>query len=81
MTICHITGCQEHYGCRLRNKGIQLSPAATMSRTQNWVATPSTPSSIDGAILYDERPGGIKMPILDHDGQTIRHRQYVERRA
>lgn len=49
-----------------------------MSRSQNWVPRKNTPSSIDGQIMYDERPGGIKMPYIGTDGQTIRHRQWAE---
>jgi len=56
----------------MRKKGIQLSPKATPTRTQNMVASPHTDNRFEGQILYDERPDGSKMPILDMDGQTIR---------
>ncbi|HRA85468.1 MAG TPA: hypothetical protein PLT40_14140 [Ilumatobacteraceae bacterium] len=31
--------------------------------------------------MYDERPGGIKMPILKADGSVLRHKEYVENKA
>lgn len=80
MTICHIPGCEEHYGCRLRNKGIQLSPRATPTATLNWKPSVSQPSSIRGAIAYDERPGGIKVPYLHADGTPVRMGDVIDDR-
>jgi len=74
MTLCanRNNGCQEHFSCRMLSKGIQIAPSATPTATHNWVPTPSEPSSIRGAIQYDERPGGIKMPFLKSDGSVVR---------
>ena len=73
-------GCTnaEHYSCMLRSKGLQVSPRAQMTRTQNWRPTPSIPPSYNKQIMYDERPGGIKMPILKPDGTPVRRRYYDE---
>lgn len=76
--LCQIPDCTDHYGCRLRNKGLQVSPRAQMTRTQNWRPTPSKPPSINKQIIYDERPGGGKMPVLKADGSVLRHKEYTE---
>jgi hypothetical protein len=78
--ICQIPECMEHYGCRLRKKGIQLSPRATPTATQNWRPTPSEPPSLNAQIIYDERPGGVKMPLMNPDGTLVRHKQWRENR-
>jgi hypothetical protein len=31
-------------------------------------------------IMYDERPGGYKMPILKADGDVLRWKEYTEKR-
>lgn len=79
--VCDVPGCQEHYGCRLKNKGIQLSPRATASRTQNMRPEPVEPPAFNREIMYDERPGGYKMPILKPDGHVLRRKEYGERRS
>lgn len=81
MAICDIAGCTEHYGCRLRNKGIQLSPTATASRTLNMVPTKVVPPAFNKQIMYDERPDGSKMPILKPNGDVLRRKEYGEKRA
>jgi len=58
----------------MRAKGTQVSPRAQMSRTQNWRPTPSTPPSRNKQIVYDERPGGIKMPLMHPDGTVVRQK-------
>lgn len=72
MAMCEVVGCEEHYGCWLRGKGIQLSNSVTPSRTKNWRPTVSQPDTSRAAIVYDERPGGIKMPIIKPDGTYLR---------
>jgi hypothetical protein len=53
-----------------------------MTKTQNW--RPNTqrtvPSSYNKQIMYDERPGGIKMPILKADGTVLRRYEFDEKR-
>lgn len=75
MTMCVVPGCEEHYGCRLRSKGVSVSPRVGEARTRNWKPTPDTPPAHYANILYDERPGGTKMPVLNPDGTPVRHRQ------
>jgi hypothetical protein len=80
MAICDIAGCQEHYGCRLRTKGVQVSPRATPNQAQNWRPTPSVPPARNAEILYSERPGGYKSPLLKPDGTPLRRKQYEDNR-
>lgn len=77
---CTEPDCTEHYACRLRNKGLQVSPRAQGTRTQNWRPTPSVPPSRNKQIMYDERPDGSKMPILKPDGSVVRQREWDEKR-
>jgi hypothetical protein len=79
MTICQIDGCEEHYGCRLRAKGVQVSPKATPSRHNKRKARVEPPSWNKG-IVYDDRPGGTKMPVLNPDMTPVRMKQGAEQR-
>ena len=79
--LCEIPGCTEHYACRLRNKGLQVSPRVQMTRTQNWRPSVSVPPSHYKNIIYDERPDGSKMPVLKPDGSVLRHKEYQEHKA
>ena len=36
------------------------------------------PPAFNRQIMYDERPGGIKMPILKADGTVLRRKEYGE---
>lgn len=63
MTVCDVPGCQEHYGCRLRNKGIHLDPRATPSRRNTIPPARANPQWEKG-VVYQERPGGTQMPVL-----------------
>jgi hypothetical protein len=78
--LCIIPGCDFHYACKLRNKGMQVSPRAQMSRTQNWRPTPSVPPAYNKQLMYDTRPDGSKMPILTATGDHLRRREYDEKR-
>lgn len=78
--MCSIPGCQEHYGCRLSSKGIQVSPTATPSRVRNPVPVPHEPPSFNKQIMYEDRPGGTKIPLLNASGDVIRRKQYGENR-
>lgn len=77
MTVCQVPDCEEHYACRL--KGIYLSTKAIPSRRATGrgsltleQARRQRPRAADAAwergIAYDERPGGVKVPILSPDG-------------
>lgn len=77
---CDIPNCDEHYACRLRAKGLQVSPRAEGTKTQNWRPTKSEPPAYNKTIIYDERPGGYKMPILKPDGSVIRQKEWDEKK-
>lgn len=77
---CEIPDCAEHYACRLRNKGLQVSPRAQSTRTLNWRPTPSIPPARNRELMYSDRPDGSKMPIMTEDGTHIRRKQYDEQR-
>jgi hypothetical protein len=75
--MCEIEGCDEHYACQLRNKGLQVSPRVQMTRTQNWKPSKfSTPPARNKRLIYDERPGGYKMPVFNKEGLQMRGREY-----
>ena len=78
---CTTPGCSEHYACKLRAKGTQVSPRAQTSRTQNWRPTPFAKPTRSKTIIYDERPGGTKMPLLNPDGTVVRQKQYDEHKS
>jgi hypothetical protein len=78
--LCTDDNCDAHYACRLRAKGLQVSPRAQSTKTLNWKPTPSVPPSINKTIIYDERPGGYKMPVLKPDGDVLRWKEYTEKR-
>ena len=79
--LCETPGCDEHYACRLRNKGLQVSPRAQMTRTQNWRPTPAVIPSRNKQLVYDERPDGSKMPVLKPDGTHLRMKEYLDNKA
>jgi hypothetical protein len=79
MALCEIPNCEEHYGCRLKSKGLQVSPSATPSR-HNGRRKQVEPPSWNKGILYDERPNGTKMPVMNNDGSPVRMKQASEQR-
>lgn len=72
--------CEDTYGCRLRRKGVQVSPKATPNRRNNIPPRQTFPPSVNKRIIYDERPGGVKMPIITETGAPLRHKRYQENR-
>lgn len=81
MAVCDTEGCTEHYACRLRNKGIRVSAQATPTKTLNMVPTKVEGPSYNKQIIYDERPGGIKMPLLKPSGDVVRRKEWDENRV
>jgi hypothetical protein len=76
VTICQTPGCQEHYGCRLKAKGLQVAPTVGAStQTRNWRPTVDVPPPHYKNILTRDVPGGFKLPVLKADGSPIRHRE------
>ena len=80
MTICQVPGCDEHFACRLRAKGVNIGPAATPSRPyrNDHLRTITPPRPDLAKVVYDERPNGTKMPILNPDGSPVRVKQARE---
>ena len=81
--ICQVLGCEEHFACRLRAKGVQLSPQATPNRRA--VRRDPGPRQADPAwergIVTEDRPGGFKMPLLEPGTRAPLHvKQYGEHR-
>jgi hypothetical protein len=52
-----------------------------MTTTQNWRPTKVEPPSANRRIMYEDRPGGTKMPILNKHGNQMRAKEYQERRS
>jgi len=52
-----------------------------MTRTQNWKPTVVPPPSHYKNFMYEDRPGGAKMPILNKHGDQMRHREFQSRRS
>lgn len=80
MTICQVPGCQEHYGCRLRSKALNVSTSLQTTRTLNMRPTVSEPPARNREIMYSDRPDGSKSPLLKPDGSPLRRKQYEDNR-
>lgn len=82
MTVCHQPGCVQHYGCRLRTKGVQFDAlqVTTVGRPWREMRQPSW----EAGVTTDARPDGTVMPLLscaDTDApRAIRTQEYGERR-
>lgn len=72
-------GCTEHYGCRLRLKGIQVSPSAMPERTANR-PQPFRSAQADQygkAQAHDER--GV--PIIRNNGTAVSLKEWQSERT
>lgn len=79
--MIHDPDCDcDTYGCRMRRKGLQVSPKATPSRRNHIPPRRVEPPGVNKQIVYDERPGGFKMPIFTEKGDVLRHKRYSEQR-
>lgn len=75
----HPSGCDcGRYACRLRSKGISISPAATPTRRNSVPPTNDRYNGWEKGKAYEERPGGTQMPILSKDGQLIPIKKFNE---
>jgi len=81
MSVCDVPGCTEHYGCRLRAKGLMVSSSASPTMRNNVAPRTSPDPSWERGIAVDRRPGGTVMPLMD-TGATryIRQKEAGERR-
>lgn len=76
----HPAGCDcGSYACELRNKGVQISPAATPSSRNNVPGDNARYNSYEKGVATEKRPGGAEMPILNSDGQTIPIKTFNEK--
>lgn len=73
--ICQVPDCDQHYACRLREKGVQIGTLATPSRQKKGRLTPTAPQTHLGEVVYDERPNGTRMPLVNPDGTPVRKGQ------
>ena len=63
----------------MRGKGIQTSPRLMTTRTLNMLPTPVEPPAYNKEIMYSERPGGTKVPLINpNTGHVIRKKEYVD---
>jgi len=76
----HDCGNPDCYHCRLRSKAVQVSPRVQMNRDRNWKPTPSVPPEFNKKIVYEDRPGGFKSPVLRKDGTPLRAKEHAEKR-
>lgn len=72
MSICAVPGCQDHFACRLRAKGVSVSPAATPTRVSNRTQPhrPMAEPSWEKGKAGEHRPDGSFMPYLSFDDRT-----------
>lgn len=84
MAICAQPGCTEHYGCRLRAKGIQVAAAALPNHFNDPRHRPWRPMAEPGWMettpFVDHRADGSAMPILRADGTTANMKDLAENR-
>lgn len=78
MAICD-GSCDGCYGCRLRAKGVMVSPAATPNR-RNKIAPRTADPAWERGIAGEHRPGGF-MPYLNDKGSPIHVKEAGERRT
>lgn len=76
--MCDVPGCESHYGCRLRSKGIQVG--AKIHANQRSTPQPFRPAvrdSVNGATATDDR--GLPLirsnlaPLSRGEARPIRH--------
>lgn len=81
--ICQVEGCTQHYGCRLRAKGISLSSAAIPTRTADrpYKPRPMKQPSWEKGRVGSRRPDGSFMPILNDKGVPMGVHEAQSRRS
>lgn len=75
-------GCKKHYGCMMREKGLQFGPSATPTVCSgNPHPTPQEPPAYNREIMYSHRPGGTKVPLINPTtGYVVRRKEYESNR-
>lgn len=82
MSICRVEGCDIHYGCRLRAKGVSIAPSATPSRFRHTPrpASEVNKNSWERGIAGEVRPNGSFAPYLNEHREPIRSYEMQNRR-
>lgn len=80
MPVCRVDGCEDHYGCRLRAKGVAVAPSAMPSR-RNTVPPRRADPAWERGVAGEHRPGGGFMPFLGDDGKPMPVKEHGERRT
>lgn len=80
MTV-HDPDCDcDTYGCQLRRKGTQVSPAATPNRRNTIPPRKIEASAYNKQVMGEHRAGGTFAPYLDSSLRPIRQKAFAERR-
>lgn len=81
--ICTVDGCTRCFACRLRAKGVAVSPSATPNRTANrrQPMRPLEAPSWEKGTVGEKRPDGSVMPYLGSDGTPIPVKSWADNRA
>jgi hypothetical protein len=79
--MCDVPNCDEHYGCRLRHKGIQVSPRALPNRPKNWRPSRTlTPDTSLAKPVTISNGRGVEKPVWKSDGTMLLKGEYVQDR-
>lgn len=74
----HPADCEcDTYGCVLRRKGVQLSPAG-MERHNRKPPAPHRYNQWEKGRASEARPNGTRMPYIDKHGSPIPIKKYAE---
>lgn len=77
--MVHPHGCEcDKYACRLRRKGVSVSPKATPSRHNRKAPRLHTNNSWEKGVAGENRGHGTFMPYLGSDGRPIPIKQKSE---
>lgn len=70
MPICEIEGCEDHFACRLRAKGLSYSSKATPTARVHKVLPRTPDPAWERGIVGEHRPDGSFMPYLAPDTRS-----------
>lgn len=75
-------GCTEHdhYGARLRAKGVSVSPSATPTRFRHGGLRTPADNAWERGIVTETRADGSVAPMLDEHLRPIHVKKYADRR-
>lgn len=80
MTV-HPLDCEcDTYGCVMRRKGLQVSPAALPNRRNTVPPRKNEVPAYNKTVRGEHRPGGTFVPYLNERLEPIRAKEYEHRR-